>query len=182
MSESSLPTHVSSSSFAERIQLLAKHFHGATEIGRRCGFSESLVRSWRDGKSDPSRARCLVLARVLEVSLVWLMTGEGAMWAGDAIDDVGETPGVDAGAHAPGPLDIGAGATPSSPSFDAKRTSIALRLLGGVVELSSNGCLPGDLSGMLERVYDMLGPSGRVIDATAMTEFLRLLASRPVSG
>ncbi|MGN6235044.1 transcriptional regulator [Dyella sp.] len=180
MSESSLAAGGSpSSSFADRIQLLAKHFHGATEIGRRCGFSESLVRSWRDGKSDPSRARCLVLARVLGVSLVWLMTGEGAMWAGDAIDGTGETLQVDAVTHAAGSLDIGAGA---SPSFDAQRTSIALRVLCGVIELSSNGCLPGELSGMLERVYDMLGPSGRVIDATAMTEFLRLLASRPVSG
>lgn len=180
MSESSLPAGgLPSSSFADRIELLAKHFHGATEIGRRCGFSESLVRSWRDGKSDPSRARCLVLARVLGVSLVWLMTGEGAMWAGDAIDGVGEPPRVDAGAHAPGLLDVGKGA---SSSFDAKRTSIALRVLCGVIELSSDGCLPGELSGMLERVYDMLGPSGQVIDATAMTEFLSRLASRRVSG
>lgn len=180
MSESSLPTGgLPSSSFADRIHLLARHFNGATEIGRRCGFSESLVRSWRDGKSDPSRARCLVLARTLGVSLVWLMTGEGAMWADDVIDGIGEIPSVDAGAHAPGPQDIGAGV---SPSFDAQRTSTALRVLSGVIELSADGCLPGELSGMLEHVYDMLGPSGQVVDAMAMTGFLTRLASRPISG
>lgn len=178
MSESSLPAGgLPLSSFADRIRLIARHFNGATEIGRRCGFSESLVRSWRDGRSDPSRARCIVLARMLGVSLVWLMTGEGVMWVDDAIDGVGETPLADAGTHAPGALDVGEGA---SPSFDAQRTSIALRVLCGVIELSSDGCLPGELSGMLERVYDMLGPSGQVIDATAMTEFLGRLASRHV--
>ncbi|MGN6383023.1 MAG: transcriptional regulator [Dyella sp.] len=177
MSESSLAAGGSpSSSFADRIQLLAKHFHGATEIGRRCGFSESLVRSWRDGKSDPSRARCLVLARTLGVSLIWLMTGEGAMWAGDGDGIAGPMP--EASAYAPGLLDMGAG---GSASLDAQRTSIALRVLCGVVELSAGGSVPAELSAMLERVYDMLGPGGQVIDAVAMIEFLGRLASRPMT-
>ncbi len=69
--------------FTQRIQLLIKHVGSVTKIAKYCGFSEGVVRSWRDGRSDPSRRRCLALARGLGISLVWLMSGEGAMLPDD---------------------------------------------------------------------------------------------------
>jgi ribosome-binding protein aMBF1 (putative translation factor) len=63
--------------FADRIKLLIQRVGSATEIARMCGFSEGVVRSWRDGNTDPSRARCVTLARTLGISLVWLVAGEG---------------------------------------------------------------------------------------------------------
>lgn len=69
--------------FTQRIQLLIQHVGSITRIAKYCGFSEGVVRSWRDGRSDPSRRRCLALARGLGISLVWLMSGEGAMLPDD---------------------------------------------------------------------------------------------------
>jgi transcriptional regulator with XRE-family HTH domain len=66
-------------SFSDRIKLLIQRVGSATEIARMCGFSEGVVRSWRDGNTDPSRARCVTLARTLGISLVWLVAGEGAV-------------------------------------------------------------------------------------------------------
>ena len=68
-----------SGTFADRIRLLIQRVGSATEIARMCGFSEGVVRSWRDGNTDPSRARCVTLARTLGISLVWLVAGEGAI-------------------------------------------------------------------------------------------------------
>lgn len=64
---------------ATRMQVLIKAAGGMAAIARRCGFSQGAVRSWRDGHSDMSRERCVVLARTFGISLVWLMTGEGPM-------------------------------------------------------------------------------------------------------
>ncbi|HET7300614.1 MAG TPA: transcriptional regulator [Oleiagrimonas sp.] len=65
--------------FTNRVLALIKQYGGVTRVARACGFSEGVVRSWRDGRSDPSRARCVALARGLGVSLMWLMAGSGSM-------------------------------------------------------------------------------------------------------
>ena len=69
----------SSTTFSDRIKMLIQRVGSVTEIARMCGFSEGVVRSWRDGNTDPSRARCVTLARTLGISLVWLVAGEGSM-------------------------------------------------------------------------------------------------------
>lgn len=66
--------------FRERMNLLIEQFGSAAEIARRCGFSEAVVRSWRDGNSDPSRTRCIALAAGTGVALLWLVAGEGEMY------------------------------------------------------------------------------------------------------
>ena len=75
--------------FADRMKLLIKHFKsngGVAEIARKCGFSEAVIRSWRDGGSDPSRLRCIQLADGTGASLLWLVAGEGEMWAVNATE------------------------------------------------------------------------------------------------
>ncbi len=79
MKTQQIPPQSTGGTFSDRIRLLIQHFGSATEIARKCGFSEGVVRSWRDGNTDPSRARCVTLARTLGISLVWLVAGEGVV-------------------------------------------------------------------------------------------------------
>jgi len=78
-------TNESSSTFADRIKVLIQRVGSVTEIARMCGFSEGVVRSWRDGNTDPSRARCVTLAKTMGISLVWLVAGEGTIQTTDAM-------------------------------------------------------------------------------------------------
>jgi len=73
--------------FKSRMNSLISHFKpqgGVAEIARICGLSEGVIRSWRDGGSDPSRIRCIQLAEGTGVSLLWVVAGIGPMWARDA--------------------------------------------------------------------------------------------------
>ncbi len=69
--------------FQGRMKMLIEALGSAAEVARRCGFSEAVVRSWRDGKSDPSRERCIALSRGTGASLLWLVMGAEPMWAKD---------------------------------------------------------------------------------------------------
>jgi len=76
----------SQSRFQNRIELLISHFKpqgGVAEIARKSGLSEGVIRSWRDGGSDPSRTRCIQLAEGTGTSLLWIVAGLGPMWAAD---------------------------------------------------------------------------------------------------
>lgn len=72
-----------SDGFPDRMNVLIKAIGSASEVARKCGFSEGVVRSWRDGKSDPSRDRCIALAKGTGASLLWIVAGEGPMWASE---------------------------------------------------------------------------------------------------
>jgi hypothetical protein len=106
---------------AMRIRLLIAREGGASMLARRCGCSEGTVRSWRDGHSDPSRARCVTLARALNISLQWLVTGEGPMHpeSNERHDD--------ASAESAPPL--ATTAMPAASVIDAQRLAATLKLL-----------------------------------------------------
>ena len=48
-------------------------------MARDTGISEGVLRKYLAGKSDPSRARLVELAKAGSVALEWLATGEGQM-------------------------------------------------------------------------------------------------------
>jgi transcriptional regulator with XRE-family HTH domain len=48
-----------------------------SELGRRIGVGDKTVRAWEDDQSEPRSNRMQMLAGLLNVSLMWLMTGEG---------------------------------------------------------------------------------------------------------
>lgn len=166
-------------SFADRIRLLIQRVGSATEIARKCGFSEGVVRSWRDGNSDPSRARCVTLARTLGISLVWLVAGEGAIQpdtTGSTSDDttVSEVSGATSR--------LRQGSTATASPADSRRHEAASRLLQASLALSGHRLTPAEQSTWLASLYEIVGPGGTQIDADALLAFQQHLADRLGTG
>jgi len=180
----SLPSGFSSepaNTFADRIKLLIQRVGSATEIARLCGFSEGVVRSWRDGNTDPSRARCVTLARTLGISLVWLVAGEGAI-----VPDM-DPSGADEQYSADTPSRLrphGHAGTPAGllaerdPAVDTQRLHAAMRILQSELELAGNPLSLTDNSDLLASLYAALGPGGTRVDTAAMLSFNRQLSER----
>ncbi|MEM9145866.1 MAG: helix-turn-helix transcriptional regulator [Pseudomonadota bacterium] len=49
-----------------------------SQLARRLGLRSQTVKNWEDDRSEPRANKLQMLAGVLNVSIVWLMTGEGA--------------------------------------------------------------------------------------------------------
>lgn len=171
----------SGETFADRIKLLIQRVGSATEIARLCGFSEGVVRSWRDGNTDPSRARCLTLARTLGISLVWLVAGEGAIQPDlelRSTDDQAssETVGAHRSPARPGTsLD---GPREGASSMDIQRLNTAMTILQSELELAGSELSLSENGDLVARLYDLLGPGGTQMDTAAMVAFNRQLAER----
>ena len=168
------------STFADRIRLLIQRVGSATEIARLCGFSEGVVRSWRDGNTDPSRARCVTLARTLGISLMWLVAGEGAILPD--VDQAGaddqlstETtlrPRARLNGAAGHLLDThGAG-------VDTQRLNAAMRILQSELDLAGSPLSLADNTDLLASLYEAMAPGGTRVDTGAMLAFNRLLGER----
>jgi hypothetical protein len=177
-------THLeSTSTFADRIKLLIQRVGSVTEIARMCGFSEGVVRSWRDGNTDPSRARCVTLARTLGISLVWLVAGEGSMQIDpNALipDDNTTNTAETASPHRHRPrLRAGVDALESGgATVDAQRLNTALHILQSELALADSNLTLSENSDMLAELYEILGPGGTDVDASAMVAFNHRLAER----
>ena len=168
-------------SFADRIRLLIQRVGSATEIARMCGFSEGVVRSWRDGNSDPSRARCVTLARTLGISLVWLVAGEGTIQA-----EVRGGPGEEQSTTETRPNRLRsaplASSAPETASMyamtDARRVEAARAILRASLSLSGGELDAAEQERCLGELYDIMGPGGTQIDASALLAFQQQLAQR----
>ena len=170
------------STFADRIKLLIQRVGSATEIARMCGFSEGVVRSWRDGNTDPSRARCVTLSRTLGISLVWLVAGEGALqidpnlggdddpqYSADTTTSQHRTRGRASHAmfHGHGEATV-----------DSHRLNTAMQILQSELDLAGSPLPLSENTDMLSRLYELLGTDGSSVDATAMLKFNHQLAER----
>lgn len=163
-------------SFAERIKLLIQRVGSATEIARMCGFSEGVVRSWRDGNTDPSRARCVTLARTLGISLVWLVAGEGALQADPATSNSDDQYSSEKVApHRSGPLN---GQHAVGMAVDAQRLNTAVRILQSELDLAGSQLSLSDNTDLLTQLYEILAPGGSHVDPLAMVTFNHQLAER----
>ena len=170
------------SSFADRIRVLIQRVGSATEIARKCGFSEGVVRSWRDGNSDPSRARCVKLARTLGISLVWLVAGEGAIQP-ESVRGPSEEAAVSEpreGAARPGqPVSATASsATNVDARALARRREAAQRLLEASLALSGRRLAPAEQPRWLAMLDEVVGADGSQIDADRLLAFQQQLAAR----
>lgn len=172
-----------STTFADRIKVLIQRVGSVTEIARMCGFSEGVVRSWRDGNTDPSRARCVTLARTLGISLVWLVAGEGSMQIDPNALAPEDNNGATAATVSPqrhrSKLRIAADTLePGGSAMDAQRLNTALHILQSELDLADSSLTLAENSDMLAELYEILGPGGNDVDATAMVAFNHRLAER----
>ena len=180
MNSHPLPPPSTSGNFAERIRFLIQRVGSATEIARMCGFSEGVVRSWRDGNTDPSRARCVTLARTLGISLVWLVAGEGSLQVDPntlGLDDQytprrRRRPEVSAGrVHL-------SGYTEGHNSVDAQRLATAVKILQTEFSVAGHSVSLSDHADLLSELYEILGPGGSHVDPLAMVTFQHHFAER----
>ena len=165
-------------SFAERIRLLIQRVGSATEIARMCGFSEGVVRSWRDGNTDPSRARCVKLARTLGVSLVWLVAGEGNLQADPTVPSLSDQYYSERTPHHGSRNPARAREHPNSTSVDAERLGTAVRMLQSELNLAGSQASLSDNADLLTQLYEILGPGGTYVDPVAMLAFNHQLNER----
>ena len=177
---SRLPTEPATT-FADRIKLLIQRVGSATEIARMCGFSEGVVRSWRDGNTDPSRARCVTLARTLGISLVWLVAGEGAIVPDPDQNGADEQYSADTTSRLRprGHAGVAVGLLGERDlAVDTQRLNAAMRILQSELELAGSPLSLADNSDLLASLYAALGPGGTRVDTDAMLLFNRQLSER----
>lgn len=168
--------------FADRIKLLIHKVGSVTEIARMCGFSEGVVRSWRDGHTDPSRARCVTLARTLGVSLIWLVAGEGAMQADTGVSNIASDQNTSDTAqldrHRSKLHSAATSLQASGMAMDAERLNTALTILQSELDLGQSRLTLAESADLLVELYGLLGPGGQSMDARAMVAFNHRLAER----
>lgn len=73
-----LPHEVAASStreLATRIDSVAHQVSGSSALARLCDVSESVVRKWRGGESEPTTTNLVAIARAGNVTLDWLAAG-----------------------------------------------------------------------------------------------------------
>lgn len=174
------------SSFADRVRLLIQRVGSATEIARMCGFSEGVVRSWRDGNSDPSRARCVTLARTLGISLVWLVAGEGAIQpeprSGPGEEQASTSTESREHRLRGDSLAAAVAGIPADRMTDARRLDAARAMLRADLSLCGGDLAAAEQERLLGELYDIMGPGGAQIDASALLAFQQRLAQRLHSG
>lgn len=172
----------SSGTFSDRIRLLIQRVGSATEIARMCGFSEGVVRSWRDGNTDPSRARCVTLARTLGISLVWLVAGEGGIQIDPATNQQDEQYSSEViGSQRPHAR-LGSVTQLQFPThlngLDTQRLNTAMQMLQSELDLANSPLTMAENTDLLTELYEILGPGGVHVDAGAMMTFNRQLTRR----
>ncbi len=182
MNTQQLSPKSSGGTFSDRIRLLIQRVGSATEIARMCGFSEGVVRSWRDGNTDPSRARCVTLARTLGISLVWLVAGEGAIQIDPTLstqDDQHSSELVRShrsraklGSVTQLPLAARVN------GLDAQRLNSAMQMLQSELDLANSPLSMAESTDLLTDLYEILGPGGVNVNAGAMMAFNRHLTER----
>jgi DNA-binding phage protein len=160
---------IAPSSFASRVRAVIKMSGSVSEIARRCGFSEGVVRSWRDGNTDPSRGRCVTMAKTLGLSLVWLAAGEGPMMLDNASDE---------GAGRSDTRRGGEATTERAQTLDASRLAAAMKLLQSDIEMAGSRFSPVRHADLVAEMYAILGRSGEADYADRMVAFRRTLVSR----
>jgi len=144
-----------------------------------CGFSEGVVRSWRDGNTDPSRARCVTLAKTLGISLVWLVAGEGTLQVDPARAGTDEQYSSEkATQHRAHARLAPAHSQLATTAVDAQRLDTAVRILQSELSLADSQLSLSENTDLLSQLYEMLGPGGSHVDPLAMVTFNQQLAER----
>ena len=81
------------STFGDRLAR-AREFAGMTQaqLARRLGVKTATIKNWESDRSEPRANRLQMLAGLVNVSIIWLMTGEGD--GGPSMQDPGDGPEI----------------------------------------------------------------------------------------
>ncbi|MBB3228021.1 DNA-binding phage protein [Luteibacter sp. Sphag1AF] len=161
--------------FAARVKAVIKASGSVSDIARRCGFSEGVVRSWRDGNTDPSRGRCVTMARTLGISLLWLAAGEGPMMLDSNTDDIAGRTESSEGMRSRGRDGAESQATGA---LDASRLASAMKLLQSDIEMAGGSFSPVVHADLVAEMYEILHHTARTDYADRMVAFHHKLQSR----
>jgi transcriptional regulator with XRE-family HTH domain len=150
------PAGTGTQDFSARIRLLIERVGSARVLAQVCGVTARTVRNWRNGHGDVPRERCLVLARALGISPLWLICGEGSM-EGDMAGGPAEH--VPPATHAP---------THWAAGVDSERLAAALQVLQSYIVLAGGSLNLAQRAEAIVELYEMLaqpGPSdpGRLV-------------------
>jgi hypothetical protein len=166
---------VPASSFASRVRAVIKMSGSVSEIARRCGFSEGVVRSWRDGNTDPSRGRCVTMAKTLGLSLVWLAAGEGPMMLDGTSEDGSIRAETSESTRSRDGREVTA---TTSGVLDPSRLAAAMKLLQSDIEMTGSRFSPVRHADLVAEMYSILSRSGEADYADRMVAFRRTVMSR----
>jgi transcriptional regulator with XRE-family HTH domain len=88
-----LPSTQTSADFAARLVRLVKIYgRSVSALAHQIGRSEGALRKWLRGKSEPTLSDSRELCEVAGISLEWLATGHGSVFAGaDLLDYIAYT-------------------------------------------------------------------------------------------
>ncbi len=75
--------------FKERISVAIERAGGATSMSKKAGVSSSVLRKWRSGQSEPSRTNLIKMAIAADVSVEWLVSGEGGLETTAQVEPLG---------------------------------------------------------------------------------------------
>ena len=145
--------------FSARVHLLVKRAGSASALAQCCGVTERTVRNWSHGRSDISRDRCLMLARAMRISPLWLISGEGEMSA----DPSQSTPPV-------------AGLSQRPAGVDSERLAAALQVLQSYIALAGGSLSVAQRAEAVVELYGLLAQPGP-IDADRLIAFHRRLGA-----
>jgi len=121
------------------------------------------------------------LARTLGISLVWLVAGEGSMLDPSSVvpdDMVAATNSESIASHRHRSKLRAAVDTLEAGGMDVQRLNTALRILQSELDLADSQLTLAENSDMLAELYDILGPGGTDVDASAMVAFNHRLVER----
>lgn len=144
--------------FTDRMNVLIRRAGSAAALARSAGVSESVVRKWRDGTSEPSREHCVAIAKADGCSVGWLVAGDG-----------------------PERLDGREGASQRHSQFvrlDVGRLKSSARLLEMALDLAGKEMTPADKADLIVDLYGWLADHGDALTPDNVVDLNQYLSAR----
>lgn len=149
---------MSTDQFTSRMNILIRRAGSAAALARLAGVSESVVRKWRDGTSEPSRDHCVAIAKADGCSVGWLVAGEGP----ERMD------GNESTSHS----------RSQAVRLDVVRLTSAVHLLEMALDLAGRDMTPADKADLIADLYGWLADHGDALTPNNVVDLNQYLSAR----